>query len=53
MKLNLFFIMMDMLILMAYPIVFVHGILFRLVNPKAVAAQPLRLAAAPAAHGRA
>ena len=40
-KLKLFFVLMDLLILMAYPIVFVHGMLFRLVNPKPVSAQPI------------
>jgi len=50
MKLNLLFIVMDFLIILAYPIVFVHGKLRQFAKPKE--GVTLTLVPVPAAPGR-
>jgi len=52
MKLNLLFIVMDLLTLLAYPIVFVHGRLFRYFKSKARIHPPMFLLTVPVAPER-
>ena len=52
MKLNLFFVVMDLLTLLAYPIVFVYGKLHQFSRPKETAPLANLLVTAPVASGR-
>ena len=52
MKLNLLFIVMDLLTLLAYPIVFVHGKLLRYFKSKARIHPPMLLVTVPVAQER-
>jgi hypothetical protein len=52
MKLNLLFILMDLLTILAYPIVFVHGRLLRYSKPKKHIHLPNRFVTIPVALER-
>ena len=45
-KLNLLFIAMDFLTLLAYPIVFMHGMMRRILKPQGITASTKKLAVA-------
>jgi hypothetical protein len=44
-KLNLFFVAMDILTLMAYPIVFIHGKVCRFLKSQEIPVVPIKMAA--------